>query len=158
MNPEPITSKDRCMPAQPQSLQNHAARDLIHFPVLILLALNVLVALVWSFVAHSPGLPLRMWIVLVSTALFLSSAKARTNPQRVQDRLIRLEEHLRYARLLSPAAATAAEVLPLPQLIALRFASDTELPSLLDRTLSENLTPKQIKAAIQAWRPDTHRV
>lgn len=146
------------MPAQPQSFQNHTARDPVHTPALLILLLNVIVAVIWAFRAHTPGLPLRMWVVLVSAALFLSSLKARTNAQRVQDRVIRLEEHLRYARLLSPTQAAAAEALPLPKRIALRFASDAELPTVLNRTLTEDLTPKQIKQSIQTWRPDIHRV
>ena len=146
------------MPAQPQTFQNHTSRDAVHTPALLILTLNILVALIWAFRAHTPGLPLRMWVVLLSAALFLSSLKARTNAQTVQDRVIRLEEHLRYARLLSPQQAAAAETLPLPKRIALRFASDAELPSLLDRAVTQDLTPRQIKQAITDWRPDIHRV
>ncbi len=146
------------MPTPPQTFGNHTARDAVHTPTLLILLLNVLVAVIWTFRAHTPGLPLRMWVVLLSAALFISSLKARTNAQRVQDRIIRLEEHLRYARLLSPTQAAAAEALSLPKRIALRFASDAELPTLLDQAGRENLTPKQIKQAVQTWRPDTYRV
>ena len=146
------------MPAQPQTLQNHTARDPSHGPALLILALNILVALIWAFVAHSPGLPLRMWVVLLSAALLVSSLKARSNPQRVQDRLIRLEEHLRYARLLSPAEAAVAETLPLSQIIALRFASDAELPSLARRAVAETLDPQQITQSIGHWRAAHERI
>ncbi len=44
------------------------------------------------------------------------------------------------------------------QLVALRFASDDEAPGLVQRTLAESLTNKQIKEAIRNWRPDTWRV
>ena len=146
------------MPAHPQTFHNHTASDPIHTPALLILVLNVLVAIIWAFVAHSPGLPLRMWIVLLSGALFLSSLKARTNAQRVQDRLIRLEERLRYQAVLSSDQAKRALTLPLKKRIALRFASDAELSALIDRTLSEDLSPQQIKQAITAWQPDRHRV
>ncbi|PYR82102.1 MAG: hypothetical protein DMF87_03055 [Acidobacteria bacterium] len=43
------------------------------------------------------------------------------------------------------------------QITALRFASDAELPALLDKTLAENLQPDQIKRAITNWQPDLHR-
>ena len=146
------------MPAQPQTLQNHTASDPVHGPAIILLFLNVLVALVWAFRAHTPGLPLRMWIVLVSAALLVSSLKARTNPQRVQDRIIRLEERLRLATLLP--REELLQVLPLTtaQLIGLRFASDGELPALALRAARENLSQAAIKEAVQVWRPDNARV
>ncbi len=143
---------------QSQTLKNHARVDSLHHPSILILVLNVLVAIIWAFVSHGPGLPLRLWLVIVSAALVVSSLRARTNPLRVQDRIIRLEEQLRYQTLLSPSQLAASRTLPLPSLIALRFAPDSELSTLLDRTLRENLTPKQIKQAISAWRPDVHRV
>lgn len=143
---------------QPQSLKNHTRVDLLHHPANLILVLNVIVAVVWAFVSHNPALPLRMWVVILSVALVIGSVKARLNPLAVQDRLIRLEEQLRYQTLLSPAQLAVASTLPLRSIIALRFASDTELPALVDRAAAENLTPKQIKAAIITWRPDTSRV
>jgi hypothetical protein len=44
------------------------------------------------------------------------------------------------------------------QLIALRFAADEEIPSLVEKTIRENLDPKAIKKAINNWRPDYWRV
>jgi hypothetical protein len=44
------------------------------------------------------------------------------------------------------------------QLIALRFASDAEVPKLAERTLAETLFRADIKKAIQSWRPDYWRV
>jgi ribosomal protein L12E/L44/L45/RPP1/RPP2 len=44
------------------------------------------------------------------------------------------------------------------QIIALRFASDAEMPDLAVRALTQNLNAKDIKEAIQNWKPDHHRV
>jgi len=43
------------------------------------------------------------------------------------------------------------------QIVALRFASDEELGALLDRAVTEQLAPRDIKKAITTWRPDHHR-
>ena len=84
--------------------------------------------------------------------------KIRLYALRNQDRIIRLEENVRYRALLSPALLERSAILSLRQVIALRFASDAELPALIERTLTEGLQSKAIKQSIQTWRPDTHRV
>jgi hypothetical protein len=73
---------------------------------------------------------------------------------RVQDRVIRLEERLRLNRLM-PGRHEEIEELGRAQLIAIRFASDAEVPHMLDRiTKGEIRTQDEIKRAIQHWRPD----
>jgi hypothetical protein len=76
---------------------------------------------------------------------------------RLQDRIILLEMKVRGAELLTPEQEARLAALNKQQVIALRFASDAELPELIDRTARENLTSDQIKRAIQTWRPDYHR-
>ncbi|MFY8007778.1 MAG: DUF6526 family protein, partial [Sediminibacterium sp.] len=48
--------------------------------------------------------------------------------------------------------------LRMSQILALRFASDEEFLSLIERALREKLSAKDIKQAIQNWRGDYHRV
>ena len=84
---------------------------------------------------------------------------ARSFPIKAQDRVIRLEERLRMARLLPDDLRGRADELSARQLIALRFASDAELPELVRWVLTDNVTDiKVIKQRIRSWRPDTHRV
>jgi hypothetical protein len=73
---------------------------------------------------------------------------------RLQDRIIRLEMRVRLARIGQEAQY---DRLSTQQLVALRFASDAELPTLVQRALGENLTGRQIKEAIRDWQPDYHR-
>lgn len=91
---------------------------------------------------------------LLSMALLVLFWYMRAFALTVQDRVIRLEERLRIGRLCSDLGALADE-LTLDQLVALRFASDEELPELARRVVAENITSrKEIKLLIQRWRPD----
>jgi hypothetical protein len=101
---------------------------------------------------------LHIWLTLLAFALVVVATNSRVKDLKLQDRVIRLEERLRFAALLPPATLAATASLTVPQIVALRFASDAELPALVARTLAENLTPKQIKESVVTWRPDTHRV
>jgi hypothetical protein len=50
------------------------------------------------------------------------------------------------------------QALTVPQIVALRFASDEEFPALVDRAVKEQLRSKEIKSAIKNWRADHYRV
>lgn len=93
--------------------------------------------------------------LLVTVLLFLLFWYARSFALKAQDRAIRAEEGLRYFQLTGKRLDPA---LRLGQIIALRFASDEELPALAERAAREQLTNKQIKEAVQRWRADHHRV
>ena len=146
------------MPA-PQNFKNHTRFDPPwHFFILPVLLLNIIFA-IWATIRHWPNHPhLLPWAILMSIVLFMAVGTARGHSLRAQDRIIRLEERLRMAALLPPDLLTRSQALTESQYIALRFASDGELPALVKRTLNENLDPKTIKAAIENWRPDYLRV
>ena len=75
-----------------------------------------------------------------------------------QNRIIRLELRFRYYVLTGQRLETYEDVLSEGQLFALRFASDEELPVLVERVLKENTTPDEIKRSIVNWLPDRMRV
>jgi len=78
---------------------------------------------------------------------------------RAQDRIIRFEERLRLERLLPPDLRGRVADLRTGQLVAIRFAHDDEVPDLVRRVLSGELTTQgDIKRAIQSWRADHLRV
>lgn len=143
----------------PQNYNNHVRRDpiwhLFIVPVLILhLAFSIYETI--HYWPNFRGLFL-CWIVLAIVLLF-AVFRARQHSLIVQNRLIRLEEKLRYAALLPPDLLARSHSLTLSQIIALRFASDAELPGLVKRALDHNMSCKQIKEAIENWRPDYLRV
>lgn len=93
--------------------------------------------------------------VLTAVALFVGFGLARMFALRVQDRVIRLEERLRYERILPAELRARAEELTPRQIIALRFASDAELPGLLRQVLEQKLADgKAIKLLVTDWRAD----
>jgi len=140
----------------PQNLSNHTRYDpVFHFFILPVFSLLLLASIVHLFMRpelHS--------VVLVVVAIAMSAVifKLRLYPIKVQDRIIRLEERLRLATLIDPALRPRIAEFTESQLIALRFASDAELPALAARALNEKLAAPEIKKAIQQWRPDNWRV
>ena len=144
------------MANQPQTLKNHTRFDpVFHFFLVPLALLFVVDAIVR--IARTPD-----WdtIVRLLAALFafISLGKFRMYANKVQDRVIRMEERLRMKESLPPALQPRIPELSEDQLIGLRFASDAELPDLVAKTLEGNWKRKQIKEAVRNWRPDYFRV
>ena len=93
--------------------------------------------------------------VLTSAALFFGVVYPRLFALSVQDRVIRLEERLRYERVLPEELRWRADELMVDQFVSLRFASDEELPKLMQKVLDGKLTQrKAIKRLINDWRSD----
>ena len=92
-----------------------------------------------------------MALVLLAAIVVWGLMLQRRAALRLQDRIIRLEMQVRLARL---GLTDAAGRLTLPQLVALRFASDAELPGLLDRAIVGTLAPDAIKRAVTDWQGD----
>lgn len=140
-----------------QNFQNHVRRyPLVHFVISPLLFLNM----IWQIVRLSQE---QSWDraenLLLAVVFLLMSVAARLQALKAQDRIIRLEEALRYRKILPLALAEKASALRTGQMLALRFASDEELPEMVQRTLNGEFTDnKEIKLAIKNWRGDYLRV
>lgn len=96
-------------------------------------------------------------IMVMLLAVMTLAAISRLYTVALQDRIIILETKVRCAELLPAGQDANLAKLGKKQVAALRFASDDELGSLLERASRENLKPKDIKAAIRTWRPDPYR-
>jgi Family of unknown function (DUF6526) len=142
--------------APTQSYRSHRRfNPLVHGFLSPVLVGNALVAIVR--LVRAPSWP-ATWATVMAVALPVLNWAARSQALRVQDRVIRLEMRLRLAAVLPPALAARVHALTLRQLLALRFASDAELPSLVERCLAGELTePDAIKREIRDWQPDVLR-
>ncbi|HUJ50003.1 MAG TPA: DUF6526 family protein [Bryobacteraceae bacterium] len=141
----------------PQTYANHTRmHPPFHF-FLMPATLLLLILTIVNVVRHSGAL--EAWILLLIGVMApVAVLLIRINPLRVQDRLIRLEEQQRFLALLPPQLKSRLGDLTEAQIVALRFASDAELPGLVEKTLSSKMAGKDIKKAIVTWRADTFRV
>lgn len=144
------------MAQKPQTLANHAKYDApFHFFLIPVLAINVVLIAIQLF--RSPRL-LGLWLLIISLALIVMAGRMRSYATHLQDRIIRLEERLRLASILAEPLRSRIGELTDGQLVGLRFASDAELPTLVQRALDEKLSRSDIKKAVSNWRPDYSRV
>ena len=145
------------MPDKVQNYKNHTRFDVMyHFIASPVSVLNLFVQ-VWH-AYHSSGRYV-WWNVVFAAGFVVFVLSARVMAVTVQDRLIRLEMRLRLRELLPAAMQADIARLTVRQLVALRFASDAELPDLIRRVLSGELAEqKAIKLAIKDWQADWQRV
>jgi hypothetical protein len=145
------------MPEQkPQDLKTHPRFDpLFHFFMMPVTLVTVLVASYQLTQHHELA---DAWFFILAVALMVGFLKIRLYALKVQDRVIRLEERLRMEKLLPENLKARIPELEVSQIVALRFASDAELPSLVEKTLAGNLKSKEIKQSIVNWRADHYRV
>ncbi len=139
--------------ATPQSFKSHAR---------IVPAYHVggyfpfLANLIWTayrLIQNFSGDTLMAFLVAIALLLFFLSIRVQV--LTVQDRVIRLEMRLRLRGVLPPDLQPQIPELSVRQLVALRFASDAELPELVRETLGGQLkTGKEIKMRIKDWQAD----
>jgi hypothetical protein len=140
-----------------QNFKNHTRFvPAFHFFVLPVLVINLGTQLYWWI--KLGFIPLHFFTVLLALALLLGILYGRLFALSVQDRLIRLEEQIRYERVLPEELRWRADELTVNQFVSLRFASDDELSLLVQKVLDERLTVrKTIKQLVRNWKPDNFR-
>lgn len=145
------------MPQRSQTFANHARYvPMFHFVGGALLA-------IWLYssvarVVREPSL-YHTYELCPPLALAIAYWYARVFALAAQDRVIRLELRLRLKDLLPPREFARFDELTPGQVVALRFASDAELPALVAEVLDGKLVrPADIKKRIQNWQADWWRV
>jgi hypothetical protein len=150
---------------EPQNFSNHTKIvPAFHYFLLPVLFINLLGASYWVYTTarHAWG-PFPLFYAILNLFLAISllilAFLTRLFALGVQDRVIRLEERLRYQQLLPEDLKARINEFTTRQLVALRFASDTELPALARKVLDEKVKErKAIKQMIQNWRADYQRI
>ena len=136
------------MAQQSQTYANHPYRP-------VAWNLTVLAGLIafLTLLVHAYQEPTYVSFALLALAGVVLSAASliRVFALRLQNRIIRLEMQVRLARL---GREQDLQRLTLPQIVALRFGSDAELPALIDRAIAESLAPDAIKRAVRDWQGD----
>ena len=142
-----------------QNFKNHARIDpLFHFVLMPVFLVNFGMSIYATIHRWPEHRHLYPWWILMSLALLILNLKLRMYALKNQDRIIRLEERLRLATLVPASDVPEVGKLTTSQLIALRFASDHELPALALRAQTQNLDAAAIKRSVAHWRADDQRI
>ena len=143
---------------QEQNYKNHA-RMVTGFHYV--LAGIVFITLILSFInlyisfQSGEGVLTSIIFILIIISVLLSAFYSRSFALAAQNRAIRAEENFRHYLLTGKPLDNS---LQMGQIIALRFASDVEFPTIAQKAVSENLGNNEIKQLIQHWKADNNRV
>ncbi|GAE29642.1 DUF6526 family protein [Alkalihalobacillus hemicellulosilyticus] len=141
-----------------QSFKNHTRSvPLFHYFLVPLCFITFIFAVSNAIFDALRGESLFTSILLISIALIVTITVffLRSFVCKVQDRAIRAEESLRHFTLTGTLPDPR---LSIKQIVALRFASDEEFPSLCNKAIQKNMSPNEIKQSIQSWKADHDRV
>jgi hypothetical protein len=138
-----------------QTFKNHAHRPVATGVGYVFLVM-ALVAF-WERWSGGGRLSFAIGLLALCASVATLLAISRLYTTRLQDRIIKLEMRVRTANLLTPEQQRLLADLDNKQIAALRFASDAELPALLERAARDKLPPGEIKRAITSWTPDLDR-
>lgn len=142
-----------------QNYKNHIRFYPPHHFVFYPLMLILLGSSIYFIIADESLRTIWIFISILIIAIILVSFMLRQHyTLTLQDRIIKLEIRYRYFTLTGERLELLEDKLSDSQLFALRFAPDEELPNLVNKAISENLSGTQIKKSIQNWRADNQRV
>lgn len=140
-----------------QNMKNHARYiPLFHFVAGPILLVNCIYSIVLA-------VRIPIWDnidgALVGLALLVLFFAGRGFATTLQDRVIRLEEQVRFERLFPADLRSRIPEFTRDQFVALRFASDGELPTLARAVLDQRIHDRNaIKQMVSEWRADHLRV
>lgn len=143
------------MSPRTQTYANHKRYfPLFHYFGYPILVLNIIVTIVYAY-RHPGTMKWNVWQIIMAVGVAAAVLAVRASTLIVQNRLIRLEQRIRLATLLPDPLRARISELRIGQLVGLRFASDEELPGLVERCLSGDLkSVADVKRAITSWQPD----
>jgi hypothetical protein len=136
-----------------QTFENHTRIvPGFHVVTFALLVINA----IWSIYRMATAFSMETLVgLLVAAALLLLFVYTRRFATTVQNRVIRLEMKLRLREVLPASLRPRIDELTVRQLIALRFASDAELPDLCSKVLADRIhDQKAIKRMVRNWQAD----
>jgi hypothetical protein len=142
-----------------QNVKNHIRYYTPHHFIFYPLLLIALFASVGAYIHHPEQR--EVWMAIIAIFVFVAWSSYMMRQHYAlgnQNRIVRLELRFRYYVVTGKRLELFESRLSFGQLAALRFASDEELASLVERTLKENLSAQQIKSLILHWLPDHMRV
>jgi hypothetical protein len=147
--------------AESQNFKNHVRLNPLYHKVALSLLLANLLWAIYQIYRELTGSALTgasVMALLLAVGLLALALSVRVQILTVQDRLIRLEMRLRLQQVLPATMQAQIGSLTIPQLVALRFASDAELPALTAQVLSgQCATSKEIKMKVKDWQGDYQR-
>lgn len=126
----------------------------VFYPILLVL----LIISIYYISRYPDDASWKLIAALVLLLAWLSFMLRQHYALTLQNRIIRLELRLRYFQLTGKRLEKIEPLLTFRQLASIRFASDEELPALIERTLKENLRSSEIIKSIEKWNADHMRV
>lgn len=144
-----------------QNFENHAVRPSPWLLALLLILMGFVSACAGLFLLGRSAGPylLAAGVLLNCAGSFVGVGLVRIYALKLQDRVIRAEMHHRLDKILPEEERAAIQGLAMKQLIAIRFASDAEIPALLRKVVAEDIQDsKVIKKMVRDWQGDDQRV